>query len=238
MLSKANASACPASLVATPCGLAVAWYEGQSAYTENVGLIGQNGAIGDQVLLATVGPGVAVGAALAQLQGHTYVAFIEWPDADSASTVVSEIAWSAQTALSQAVEPGFFGSFLAAGDQLWLTAGEAAATLYAGSPGAPLRTVGTVCNFASIATDACGRLVQLGTGGPTPGGIELGFFARPIGWTGPVVSFGAVTGSAIAGAASTFGLLWYARIGPGGPELPDAQTPGLLSFTTLSWGSP
>jgi hypothetical protein len=237
VLSKANASACPASLIATPGGLAVAWYEGQSAYTENVGLIGQNGALGNQVLLDTIGPGVAPNAALAQLQGQTYVAFVEWPDADSASTVVSQIDWSGQKAISQAVEPGFFGSFLAAGDQLWLTAGYASATLYAGTPGAPLRSVGTLCNFASLATDACGRLVQLGTGGATPAGVQVGFFARPIGWTSPAVSFGNVTGSAIAGAASSFGLLWYARVGPGVPEFLDAQTPGSLSFTTLSWGS-
>ncbi len=124
------------------------------------------------------------------------------------------------------------------GDQLWLTAGYAAATLYAGTPGASFRAVGTLCNFASIATDSCGRLVQLGTMGDTAAGVALGFFARPIGWASPSVPFGGVTGSAIAGAASTFGLLWYARVGPGVPEFLDAQTPGSLSFTTLSWGSP
>jgi hypothetical protein len=238
VLSKASANACPASIVATPGGLAVAWSEGQSTYTENVGLIGQNGTLGSQVLLDTVGPGVAANTALAQLQGQTYAAFVEWPDADSASTVISKIDWAGQTAVSQVVEPGFFNSFLASGDQLWLTAGYAAATLYAGTPGASFRTVGTLCNFASIATDSCGRLVQLATVGPTPAGVEVGFFARPIGWASPSVSFGDVTGSAIAGAASTFGLLWYARVGPGVPEFLDAQVSGSLSFTTLSWGSP
>jgi hypothetical protein len=237
VLSKANANVCPASLVAGPGGLAVAWYEGQSAYTENVGQMGPGGAIGSQVLLDTVGPGVSPNAALAQLGGNTYAAFVEWPDGSTSNTIVSAIDWSRQTALAQAVEPGFFGSFLAAGDELWLTAGHAAATVYAGAPGAPFRTIGASCTQKgwSIATDACGRLVQLGIGGHTPAGVATVLFAQPLGWTSAGVPLGNVTGSAIAGAASTFGVLWYARIGPGIPEVLDAQTSGSLSFTTLSW---
>jgi len=237
VLSKANANVCPASLVAAAGGLAVAWYEGQSAYAENVGLIEPGGAIGSQVLLDTVGPGVAPNAALAQLGGQTYAAFVEWPDGSTSNTIVSAIDWSQQTALAQAIEPGFFGSFLAAGDELWLTAGDNDATLYAGTPGAPFRTMGAACTTegSSIATDACGRLVQLGIGGYTPAGIATGFFAQPLGWTSAAVPLGTVTASAIAGAASTFGVLWYARIGPGIPAMLDAQTSGALSFTTLSW---
>jgi hypothetical protein len=239
VLSNANTSACPVSLVAANGGLAVAWYEGQSSYTENVGLIGASGAIGSRVLLDTPGPGVAPNAALAELEGRTYVAFVEWPDGNTANTVVSEIDWSKPASLSQTVEPGFLNSFLAAGDELWLTAGGIASALYAGAPGSPFRTVETSCNDVAIAADACGRLVKLGTQGETPAGVSIGFFAQPLGWPSPAVRLGNVTGSAVAGAASTYGLLWYARIGVGIPDdQPDARASGSLSFTTLSWQSP
>ncbi|HEY5146009.1 MAG TPA: hypothetical protein VII82_04550 [Polyangiaceae bacterium] len=238
VLSKANANACPASLVAANGGLALAWYDWQSNPAENVGLIGQSGAIGSRVLLDMLGPGVAPNAALAQLKGRTYVAFVEWPDANTVNTVVSEIDWSKPAVLSQTVEPGFGNSFLAAGDELWLTTFDAVPALYAGTPGSPFRAVGTSCNSVAIAADACGRLVQLGTQGNTPAGVSLGFFAQPLGWPSPAVQLGNVTGSAIAGAASTYGLLWYARVGPGIPDDPEASTSGSLSFTTLSWRSP
>jgi hypothetical protein len=240
--AKASANECPASLVATGAGLAVAWYEGygtRSPISTNVGLVGPNGAIDDPLLLATVSPDTSPNVALAQFQGRTYAAFVEWPDADSASTVVSAIEWSNATILPQTVEPGFLGSFLAAGDELWLTAGLANSTLYAGTPGSPFRVVRSLCGglnaFDSIASDACGRLVELGIQGGTPAGIAIGFFARPIGWAAPPVTLGNVTASALAGAESTFGLLWYARVGPGIPEFLDAPMSGSLSFTTLSW---
>ncbi len=235
VLSKANANACPASLIASDSGLAVAWYEGQTPYSENVGLIGPSGEVSNQVLLDTGAPGAGPNATLAQLQGRTYVAFVEWADADSANTVVSEIDWAGEKTLRQTVQPGFFSSFLAAGDELWLAAGTGGSTLYRGIPGSPFRTAGESCAYSTIATDACGRLVGIGAQGDTPAGIAIGFFARPLGWPSPPVMLGSVTGSAIAGASSTFGVLWYSRIGPGIPEDLDATTSGALSFTTLSW---
>jgi hypothetical protein len=238
VLSKAGASACPVSLVATPSGLALAWVEGRATYTENAGLIGQGGAIGTPLLLAALGPGVGANAALAQIQSQTYVAFVEWPDASTANTVVSAIDWSQGSLLSQTVEPLFFNSFIAAGDELFLTAGFAASTLYGGVAGTSLQPIGQSCGTWSLTSDGCGRIVQLATQGPTPAGEAVGFSARPLGWSSSVVPLGNVTESAIAGAASTFGVLWYARVGPGIPEFLDAQMSGTLSFTTLSWKAP
>jgi hypothetical protein len=71
--------------------------------------------------------------------------------------------------------------------------------------------------------------------GFSPAGIAVGFFAQSIESTGSQVALGEVTGSALVGAESTFGVLWYSRIGPGLPPFEDAPVTGSLSFTTLSW---
>jgi putative transposase len=50
----------------------------------------------------------------------------------------------------------------------------------------------------------------------------------------PAVKLGDVTESTVVGAQFTFGVLWYARIGPGVPFPGEERQTGTLSFTTLT----
>jgi hypothetical protein len=237
LVPAANARTCPTSLTARPAGIAIAWLAGESQYTENVALIasGDGGAIQDAVVLDTVGPGVAAGILLAELEGQTYAAYVEWPDAAS-ETAVRRIDWSQGVAIPQTVEPGFLDSFLAADGRLWLATEGIAETLYAGVPGGAFQVEGQGCDaFGALATDACGRLVGLGNGGYTPAGIAVGFFAQDFASAGSQVALGDVTQAAIAGGGSNVGVLWFARIGPGVPLSSEENQTGALSFTTLSW---
>jgi hypothetical protein len=77
--------------------------------------------------------------------------------------------------------------------------------------------------------------VEVGVAGDTPAGVAEGFFVQPVQSSAPAVELGDVTGSAVVGAQSTFGVLWYARIGPGIPFPGEEPESGALSFTTLSW---
>ncbi len=240
LLSRPNVQACPASLVATDSGLAIGWYEGQSVLQENVGLVGADGTIDTQVQLDAVGPGVSGDVALAELDGETYAAFVEWPgDGGSSVTAVARIDWSQGTAVPQRVASEFLTSLVAADGQLWFTTyGGGGLLLYSGAPGGAFPTAIRVCEGsgeASLAADGCGRVVEVGVQGNTPAGVATGFFVQPLQGGAPPVNLGDVTGSAVVGAASTFGVLWYARIGPGVPFPGDEPQTGTLSFTTLSW---
>ena len=239
VLSRPNVQSCPASLVATDGGLAIGWYEGQSVLQESVGLVGATGAIDTQVHLDTVGPGVSGNVVLAQLGSETYAAFAEWPDGGSSVTAVARVDWSQGTAVPLGVAPGFLVSLVVADGQLWFTTyGGGGLLLYGGAPGAAFPTAARLCEGsgeASLAADGCGRIVEVGAGGGTPAGVAEGFFVQPLQGGAPPVELGSVTGSTVVGAASTFGVLWYARIGPGIPFPGDEPQPGTLSFTTLSW---
>jgi hypothetical protein len=178
---------------------------------------------------------VAANVALAELGGQTYVAFVQWPDT-SATTAVSRIDGSLGAAVPQATVPGFFQSFVAAGGQLWLgMGGGGGPLLYTALRGAPFQSAGQGCSaIDDLAVDGCGQLAGLGNAGFNPGGTAA-FYAQSFGGGGSTLSLGAMSESALAGAASTFGVLWFARIGPGGgPAGDDAQQTGTLSFTTLS----
>jgi hypothetical protein len=236
-LSRPNVQACPTSLVATSSGLAIAWYEGQSVLQENVGLVGASGAIGTPVHLTTAGPGVSVSVVLGVLAGETYAAFVEWPDGSSSATAVARIDWARAVAVPQGVEPGYLGSLVVAGGQLVFTTQASGERAYGGTPGAAFPVDLGSCNGwgASLASDGCGRIVHVGTAGFGPGGVASGFFVQPVQINALPVVLGSVTESAIVGAQSTFGVLWYARIGPGLPFPGEEPHDGTLSFTTLSW---
>jgi hypothetical protein len=110
--------------------------------------------------------------------------------------------------------------------------------LFSGAPGGAFPTAIRVCEGSgegSLAADGCGRVVEVGVQGYTPAGVAGGFFVQPLQGGAPPVDLGGVTDSAVVGAASTFGVLWYARIGPGVPFPGDEPQTGTLSFTTLSW---
>ncbi len=247
VLSRPNAQVCPLSLLATSSGLAVAWYEGESVMQENVGLVGPSGAIGTLVELNAVGPGVSPNVVLGVLGAETYAAFAEWPGGDSPSgralTSLARIDWSQGAAVSQGTVSGLIVSLVMADGQLWFTtqgAGDnGGAFTYGGGPGAALSmAVGGCsggCGGATLAADGCGRIVQVGTAGATPAGISEGFFVQSVQSGATPVVLGDVTGNAIVGAASTFGVLWYGRIGPGIPFLGEEPQTGTLSFATLSW---
>jgi hypothetical protein len=228
--------ACPTSLISTSGGLTVGWIEGEGQLRERVALVGASGGATAQVLLATIGPGVAGGVALAELRGVTSAAFVEWPGG-AETAAVSELDWSKIAASSPRVMPGFLSSFGSARDRLWLTADTAdGSTLYEGVAGAPFRVASTTKDLLfTVASDGCGRLVALGHHGWTPAGVATGFFARPLEGATAQTALGGVTQSALAGAASGFGVLWYSRIGPPVPPPPGSEHPGELSFTTLSW---
>jgi len=238
VLSRPNAQACPTALVATSSGLAIAWYEGQTVLQENVGLVGAGGTIGTAVQLASEGPGVSVNIALAQLGGEMYAAFVEFADGGSAVTAVTRIDWSQGVALLQGMVPGFLGSLVVADGQLWFTTGQSGVLAYGGVPGAAFPLPVASCTGSggrSWVADGCGRIVEVGTTGSTPAGVATGFFVQPVQINSPAVALGGVTGTAIVGAQSTFGVLWYARIGPGIPFPGEEPQTGALSFTTLSW---
>jgi hypothetical protein len=243
VLSRPKAQACPTALVATNSGLAIAWYEGQSVLQSNVGLIGASEAIGTPVQLDAAGPGVSVNIALGVLGGQTYAAFVEWTDGDSPSsqarTAVALIDWSQGVAVPQGTAPGFLGSLVVVEGQLWFTAqGGSGGLAYGGTPGAAFQTAHGSCNGSgggSWVADGCGRIVEVGVAGDTPAGVAEGFFVQPVQSSAPAVELGDVTGSAVVGAQSTFGVLWYARIGPGIPFPGEEPESGALSFTTLSW---
>ena len=235
-------STCPTSLVATGAGLAVAWYQtvattshGLQTLSENAAFIDTTGVVSGQVLLDQVGPGVAANVMLAELQGQTYAAYIDWPDSAS-QTAVAPIDSMHASAIPQSVVPGFLDSFLAAQGSLWVsTSGGNGTVLFQGAPGAALRSAAQGCSaFGTLAGDSCGRLVGLGIAENTPSGIAEGFFAQSLEGTSSPVALGAVSGSALACGGGTFGVLWYSRIGPGIP-IGDAHPTGSLSFTTLSW---
>jgi len=233
LLSETN-QACPTSLVKTPLGVAISWQTGTTLLGENVALITAAQTVLDPIALGTVGPGVSTNIVLAQLQGQTYVACVEWPNGENgaAATAISQVIWGHNVAVPQVTEPVYFNSFLAADGRLWMSGG----ALYAGVPGSAFQIEGEGCDaFTTLATDACGRLVGLGTQGFTPAGVAGGFFAQSFVGAGSQVVLGSVTASAIAGGGSSFGVLWYARIGPGIPAPGEENESGALSFTTLSW---
>jgi hypothetical protein len=239
-LSRPNAQACPTALVATSSGLAIGWYEGQSVLQENVGLVGASEAIGTPVSLDAVGPGVSANVALGVLGGQTYAAFNEWPGGDSPSglTAVVRIDWAQGAAVSQGVVPGFFISFIVADGQLLFTTESGGPLAYGGIPGAAFPVAIGSCYGsweAPLVADGCGRIVAVGTTGVTPAGVAEGFFVQPVQSSAPELQLGNVTGSAIVGAQSMFGILWYARVGPGIPFPGEEPQSGALSFTTLSW---
>lgn len=237
VLPRPNVQACPTSIMATSSGLAIAWYEGQSVLQENVGLVGASGGIGTPVQLATVGPGVSANVLLGVLADQTYAAFVEWPDGNLSATAVVRIDWSRGAAVAQGMEPGFLGSLVVAGGQLVFTTDASGLRPYGITPGAAFPMAMESCSSwgASLASDGCGRIVRAGDAGPTPAGISSGFFVQPVQSNAPPVELGVVTGSAIVGAQSTFGVLWYARIGPGISLPGEEPQVGTLSFTTLSW---
>jgi hypothetical protein len=244
LLSKPSQNTCTSSLVDTGSGLAIAWSEGDSLQRENVGLIDSGGALGTPILLGTVeGLAGPAGVALAEVQGHTYAAFPQSTDAGTPAAVVSEIDWSHATATQQSVTPGYLEQFIAAGDQLWLSTerdDNGTWSLYQGSPGAVMRVatqscVGSPYEVWGLAADACARLVELGAQPYTPGGVADGFFAQSLGASTSPVALGRATQGAIAGAQSTFGVLWYSRIGPPGGPPDDAPHGGTLSLDVLSW---
>jgi hypothetical protein len=122
---------------------------------------------------------------------------------------------------------------------LWFTTdGSNGVLAYGGALGTGFpATVGS-CNGtagAGVVADGCGRIVEVGTGGATPAGVAEGFYVQPLQSDAPAVELGGVTGSAVFGSQSTFGVLWYARIGPGVPFPGEEPETGTLSFTTLSW---
>jgi hypothetical protein len=237
MLSRPNLQACPTSIAATSSGLAIAWFEGTSVLQESVGLVGASGAIDSPLQLATVGPGVSANVVLGVLADQTYAAFVDWPEANSPETVVVRIDWPRGDAVTQGAEPGFIGSLVVAGGQLVFTTDATGQRAYGGTPGAGFPMAMESCNGwgASLASDGCARIVKVGTAGYTPAGVASGFFVQPVQSHAPSVTLGNVTGNAIVGAQSTFGVLWYARIGPGLPAPGEEPQNGSLSFTTLSW---
>jgi hypothetical protein len=247
VLSRPNVQACPISLVATSAGLALAWYEGESVLEENVGLVGATGPIGTKLELDAVGPGVSPNVGLGVLGGQTYAAFAEWPGGDSPSgralTFVARIDWSQGAAVSQGTAPGFLISLVVADGQLLFTTqafgGGGAPLAYGGTPGAGFPRAVGMCGTefceATLAADGCGRIVQVGNEGFTPGGFAEGFFVQPLQSSAPPVELGDVSESSVVGAQSTFGVLWYWGVGPGGVYPGEEPQTGTLSFTTLSW---
>ncbi len=237
----ASAAMCPQALLSTAGGLVIATTTnqpvgGEDIVTESVARIDGTGTASTAIALDTIGPGVVGNVALADVGGQAYAAFVEWPDA-SADTAVAHIDWSTGSAMKQATVPGFFQSFVAAGGRLWLsTQGGSGYQLYTALPGASFQLVAQGCSaFEDLAVDACGQLVGMGAGAFNPGGFASGFYAQAFGGVGSQVSLGDVTEGTLAGAGSTFGVLWFARVGPGGWNDPDGGPPGTLSFATLSW---
>jgi hypothetical protein len=243
VMATPGADACPTSLIATDAGLALAWHDGQApppqlaVLREVVALVNASGSVDTQVVLGTVGPGVAVGLTLGELQGQTYAAAIQWPGGNP-ETVVTPIGWSSSTAgTGTVIGSGFYDSFFTAGGQLEVglpgppvDAGgppsSGGLALYGSPPGGPIQLEGQVNGGFAAAADACGRLVVLGAGGPNPSGVEPGFFAQSLSGTASRVSLGAVSDFAFVGGGSTFGVLWWAGFG---------MSNGALNFTTLSW---
>jgi hypothetical protein len=246
VMATPGADACPTSLIATDAGLALSWYDGQAppgelaVLREVVALVNASGSVDAQIVLGTVGPGVAVGLTLGELQGQTYAAAVQWPDGPDGNpeTVVTAIDWSSGTAgTATVIGAGFYDSFFTAGGQLEVglpgppvDAGgppsSGGLTLYESPPGGPIQLEGQVNGGLAAAADACGRLVVLGAGGPNPSGVEPGFFAQSLSGTASRVSLGAVSEFAFVGGGSTFGVLWWAGFG---------RSNGALNFTALSW---
>jgi hypothetical protein len=247
VLSRPNVRACPSSLVNTGGGLALAWYEGESVLQENVGLVGASGMIAAPVELDAVGPGVSANVALGMVGSQTYAAFAEWPGGDSpnaqALTSVARIDWSQGAPVSQSTVSGFLVSLVVADGQLSVSTqgvgNDGGAFTYGAAQGLTPSTAVAGCSGgcagAILAADGCGRIVQVGTEGATPAGIAEGFFVQSLQSGATPVVLGDVTEDTVVGAGSTFGVLWYGRIGPGIPAPGEAPQPGTLSFTTLSW---
>ena len=222
-------SMCAMSIASAGTGLALAWSSGASGSIESVALVDASGAAGASIVLGTVAPGAGADIALAELGDQTYAAYLEWPDTSS-ETAVARIDWSLASAVPVGTAPGFLQSFVAADNQLWLaTESGGQYALYTAAPGAALQLAGQGCAaFDDLAVDGCGQLLGVGNSGFNPGGAAA-FYAQAIGGAGSQVALGAASELAVAGAASTFGVLWFAGIGGG------ASQNGALSFTTLSW---